>query len=70
MTDRVAELEIEVARLYGDRVRLEELERRYLALEHAVGVFAGTAAGAGTCAGASQLFGDVRRAIENGATHD
>lgn len=70
MTDRVAELEIEVARLYGDRARLEELERRYLALEHAVGVFAGTAAGAGTCAGALQLFGYVRRAIENGAAHD
>jgi len=46
--------------------RVEHLERRYLALEHAVGVFAGTAAGAGTCAGARELFGHVRRAAENG----
>ena len=60
---RIMELELERAR---DRVRLEELERRYLALEHAVGVFAGTAAGAGTCAGARDLFGHVRRAVENG----
>lgn len=42
-----------------DRVRLEELERRYLALEHAVGVFAGTG-------DAAALFEHVRQAAENG----
>jgi hypothetical protein len=42
-----------------DRVRLEELERRYLALEYAVGVFAGTG-------DAAALFEHVRQAAENG----
>ena len=42
-----------------DRVRLDQLEQRYLALEHAVGVFAGTG-------DAAALFEHVRRAGENG----
>lgn len=55
------EVRVEVCETEGaiDRVRLEELERRYLALEHAVGVFAGTG-------DAAALFEHVRQAGENG----